>query len=212
MRLRKVKNALEILNESKYIISNPEEFKGEYKKVFKNNNPIHLEIGMGKGDFIIGMAKKHPNINFIGLEKYESVQVRAAQKLVDIDLPNLRLIRLDASNLDKVFDKEIDTIYLNFSDPWPKTRHAKRRLTSSYFLNIYDSVFKGKPHIIQKTDNIGLFASSIESLTQYGYEITKCSLDLHSEDIDNVETEYEQRFSSQGQRINYLNAVKKSVK
>ena len=112
MRLRKVKNALEILNESKYIISNPEEFKGEYKKVFKNNNPIHLEIGMGKGDFIIGMAKKHPNINFIGLEKYESVQVRAAQKLVDINLPNLRLIRLDASNLDKVFDNlKIDYSY-----------------------------------------------------------------------------------------------------
>ena len=171
MRLRKVKNALEILNESKYIISNPEEFKGEYKKVFKNNNPIHLEIGMGKGDFIIGMAKKHPNINFIGLEKYESVQVRAAQKLVDINLPNLRLIRLDASNLDKVFDKEIDTIYLNFSDPWPKTRHAKRRLTSSYFLNIYDSVFKGKPHIIQKTDNnISCYNNSYEIGEQRNFE------------------------------------------
>ena len=111
MRLRKVKNALEILNESEYIISNPEEFKGEYKKVFKNNNPIHLEIGMGKGDFIIGMAKKHPNINFIGLEKYESVQVRAAQKLVDINLPNLRLIRLDASNLDKVFEVRLFSFF-----------------------------------------------------------------------------------------------------
>jgi tRNA (guanine-N7-)-methyltransferase len=208
MRLRKVKNALDIVESSNYVIKNPEELKGKFKSLFNNDNPIHLEIGMGKGDFVIGMAKKYPDINFIGLEKFESVQVRAVQKLEEEDIPNLRLLHMDACDVDKVFDHEIETLYLNFSDPWPKARHAKRRLTSDYFLKIYDSIFIGEPHIIQKTDNIGLFASSIESLTQYGYEITKCSLDLHSEDMDNVETEYEQKFSAKGQRINYLNAVK----
>ena len=208
MRLRRVKNALETVENSKYIILKPESKKGEYKKIFGNNNPIHLEIGMGKGDFIIQNAINHPEINYIGLEKYESVQMRAVQKLEELDIPNLRLIHMDAENLGDVFDKEIDVIYLNFSDPWPKNRHAKRRLTSSYFLNIYDSVFSGKPHIIQKTDNIGLFASSIVSLSEYGYTIHKCSLDLHNEDIENYQTEYEVKFSSKGQKINYLDAVK----
>lgn len=208
MRLRKVKNALEIVEASKYVIKNPEELKGNFKSLFNNDNPIHLEIGMGKGDFVIGMAKKYPNINFIGLEKFESVQVRAVQKLEEEEVPNLRLLHMDACDVDKVFDHEIETLYLNFSDPWPKARHAKRRLTSDYFLKIYDSIFTGEPHIIQKTDNIGLFASSISSLSEYGYTIHECSLDLHSEDKENVETEYEQKFSAKGQRINYLNAVK----
>ncbi len=208
MRLRRVKNALETVENSKYIILNPENHKGEFKKVFGNNNPIHLEIGMGKGDFIIQNAINHPENNYIGLEKYESVQMRAVQKLNDLDIPNLRLIHMDAENLNDVFDKEIDTIYLNFSDPWPKNRHAKRRLTSSFFLKIYDSVFCGKPHIIQKTDNIGLFASSIVSLSEYGYTIHNCSLDLHNETIENYQTEYEKKFSEKGQKINYLDAVK----
>ena len=208
MRLRRVKNALETLENSKYIILNPEKHKGEYKKVFGNNNPIHLEIGMGKGDFIIQNAINHPENNYIGLEKYESVQMRAVQKLEELDIPNLRLIHMDAENLNNVFEKEIDTIYLNFSDPWPKNRHAKRRLTSTFFLNIYDSLFSGKPHIIQKTDNIGLFASSIVSLSEYGYTFHKCSLDLHNENIENYQTEYEKKFSEKGQKINYLDAVK----
>jgi len=208
MRLRRVKNALETVENSKYIILNPEDHKGEFIKVFGNNNPIHLEIGMGKGDFIIQNAINHPEINYIGLEKYESVQMRAVQKLNELDIRNLRLIHMDAENLKDVFDKEIDTIYLNFSDPWPKNRHAKRRLTSSYFLSIYDSIFRGKPHIIQKTDNIGLFASSIVSLSEYGYTIHKCSLDLHNEDMENYQTEYEKKFSEKGQKINFLDAVK----
>ena len=208
MRLRRVKNALETVENSKYIVLKPEDHKGEFKKVFGNNNPIHLEIGMGKGDFIIQNAINHPEINYIGLEKYESVQMRAVQKLNELDIPNLRLIHMDAENLKDVFDKEIDTIYLNFSDPWPKNRHAKRRLTSSFFLSIYDSVFSGKPHIVQKTDNIGLFASSIVSLSEYGYTIHKCSLDLHNEDMENYQTEYEKKFSEKGQKINYLDAVK----
>mgnify|MGYP004469566259 FL=1 len=209
MRLRNVKNAYEIVNDSNYVIKNPEQYIGKYKELFNNDNPINIEIGMGKGDFIIGMAKKYPNTNFIGIEKYESVMVRAIEKLENIDLPNLKLIRMDAINIDKVFDKEINTIYLNFSDPWPKKRHAKRRLTSDIFLKLYDKIFISKPHIIQKTDNILLFASSIESLVDYGYKFNKVSLDLEHEDIDNVITEYENKFMSMGTKINYLDAYKK---
>lgn len=209
MRLRNVKNAYEIVNNSNYVIKNPEQYIGKYKELFNNDNPINIEIGMGKGDFIIGMAKKYPNTNFIGIEKYESVMVRAIEKLENIDLPNLKLIRMDAINIDKVFDKEINTIYLNFSDPWPKKRHAKRRLTSEIFLKLYDKIFIYTPHIIQKTDNILLFASSIESLVDYGYKFNKVSLDLEHEDIDNVITEYENKFMSMGTKINYLDAYKK---
>lgn len=209
MRLRNVKNAKEIVNNSNYVINNPEEYIGNYKKIFSNNNPINIEIGMGKGNFIIGMAEKYPNINFIGIEKYESVMVRAIEKLNNIDLPNLKLIRMDAKDIDKVFNKEIDTIYLNFSDPWPKTRHAKRRLTSPYFLELYDKIVISTPHIIQKTDNILLFASSIETLSNYGYTFDKVSLDLKNTDIDNVTTEYEEKFMNMGVKINYLNAYKK---
>lgn len=209
MRLRNVKNAKEIVNNSNYVINNPEDYIGNYKKLFNNNNPINIEIGMGKGNFIIGMAEKYPNTNFIGIEKYESVMVRAIEKLNNIDLPNLKLIRMDAKDIDKVFNKEIDTIYLNFSDPWPKTRHAKRRLTSQYFLELYDKIFISTPHIIQKTDNILLFASSIETLSNYGYTFDKVSLDLKNTDIDNVTTEYEEKFMNMGVKINYLNAYKK---
>lgn len=208
MRLRNVKNADYIVKNSDYVINNPEEFIGNYKNIFKNENPINIEIGMGKGDFIIGMAKKYPNINFIGIEKYESVMVRAIEKLNDIKLDNLKLIRMDALNIDKVFNKEINTIYLNFSDPWPKKRHSKRRLTSDIFLSLYDKVFINIPHIIQKTDNIGLFAYSLSSLSQYGYTLDNVSLDLANEDIDNVITEYENKFMTMGTKINYLDAKK----
>ena len=194
MRLRNVKNAYNIVNNSNYVIKNEEEYIGKYKSLFNNDNEIHIEIGMGKGDFIIGMAKKYPNINFIGIEKYESVMVRAIEKLNDIELNNLKLIRMDAINIDKVFDHEISTIYLNFSDPWPKKRHSKRRLTSDVFLSLYDNIFISNPHIIQKTDNIGLFAYSLSSLSKYGYQLDDVSLDLENEDIDNVVTEYEKKF------------------
>ena len=208
MRLRNVKNANEIVNNSDYVIKNPEEFIGKFKELFNNDNDINIEIGMGKGDFIIGMAKTYSNLNFIGIEKYESVMVRAIEKLENEELDNLRLIRLDAINIDKVFNKEIDTLYLNFSDPWPKKRHAKRRLTSEVFLSLYDNIFISNPHIIQKTDNIGLFAYSIESLSQYGYKFDKVSLDLKNSDIDNVVTVYENKFMNIGTKINYLNAKK----
>ena len=208
MRLRNVKNAASIVENSNYVINNPKEFIGKFQSLFNNDNPINIEIGMGKGDFIIGMAQKYPNINFIGIEKYESVMVRAIEKLENIELPNLKLIRMDAIEIDKVFDKEINTIYLNFSDPWPKKRHAKRRLTSEIFLKLYDKIFIGVPHIIQKTDNIGLFASSLVSLSKYGYTLEEVSLDLKNEDIDNVVTEYENNFMNLGTNINYLNAKK----
>lgn len=206
MRLRNVKNAKEIINNSDYTINNPEQYKGNFKKIFNNNNPIHLEIGMGKGNFLITMAINNPNINFIGIEKYESVMVRAVEKLENLKLTNIKLIRYDAIYINNLFLKEIDLIYLNFSDPWPKKRHAKRRLTSPNFLNFYDSIFIKNKEIIMKTDNIDLFAYSLETLSEKGYKFKKVSLDLHKEDIPNVMTEYEEKFSKQGIKINYLRA------
>ena len=209
MRIRNLKNTKEIVENTTYLINNPKEYKGKFNELFQNDNPIHLEIGMGKGNFIINMAKKYPNINFIGLELYTNVIARALKKLESEDIPNLKLININALELNEVFDKEISCIYLNFSDPWPKKRNAKRRLTSEIFLDIYEKIYKNKPLIIQKTDNTGLFESSIMSLTKHGYIIDEISLDLHSTDIDNVETEYEHKFASQGVKINYLKAIKK---
>lgn len=195
MRLRNVKGAKEIIDNSSYIIKNPIDYKGDYQKIFENNNPIHIEIGMGKGDFIIENAKKYPNINFIGIEKFDSVIVRAVQKLENEEIPNLKLIKIDANEIDDVFDKEISVIYLNFSDPWPKARHAKRRLSSEIFLNKYDSVFIDKKRIIMKTDNRKLFEYSIKSFTDYGYKIEDISLNLYEDDIkNNIPTEYEPVF------------------
>ena len=210
MRLRNVKNAREIVDNSSFVVHNPDKYKGKYnKEVFNNDNPIHLEIGMGKGNFIIDKAIKNPDINFIGVEMYESVMCRALEKLQDKELPNLKLICMDAMGLDNVFAGEIETIYLNFSDPWPKKRHAKRRLPSHVFLPIYDKIFKDEKIIVQKTDNVGLFESSIVSLSTYGYTIEEISLDLASTGMENSLTEYEAKFMSQGIKINYLKAFKK---
>ena len=208
MRLKNIKGAKETINKSPYIIQNPEKYKGNFLSFFQNKNPIHLEIGMGKGDFIINMAQKYPNINFIGIEKFDSVILRATQKLEDISLPNLKLIRFDATEIENIFDKEIDLIYLNFSDPWPKNRHEDRRLTSTKFLKRYDNIFKKTPHIIQKTDNRKLFEYSLKSFTDYNYKIVKISLNLHEDNIDNVETEYERRFVLKGFPI-YMAEVEK---
>ena len=209
MRLRNVKNAREIVDNSSFVVHNPKEYKGKYSEVFGNNNPIVLEIGMGKGNFIIDKAMKNPNINFIGVERYESVVCRALEKLENTNLTNVKIICIDAFELDDVFDKEISTIYLNFSDPWPKKRHAKRRLTSHVFLPVYDLIFKDEKVIVQKTDNVGLFESSIVSLSTYGYTIEEISLDLASTGMENSLTEYEAKFMSQGIKINYLKARKK---
>lgn len=210
MRLRNVKNAREIVDNSSFVVHNPDKYKGKYnKEVFNNDNPIHLEIGMGKGNFIIDKAIKNPDINFIGVERYESVLCRALEKLGDKQLPNIKIICVDAINLGDIFDKEIDIIYLNFSDPWPKKRHAKRRLTSHVFLPVYDKIFKDSKTIIQKTDNVGLYESSLVSLSTYGYTILEMSLDLASTGMENSLTEYEAKFMSQGIKINYLKAFKK---
>ncbi len=175
---------------------------------FNNDNPVHLEIGMGKGKFILEMALKYPNINFIGVEKYSSVASVAIKRIREIKPDNLRILIMDAKKLEEILKGKVDTIYLNFSDPWPKDRHAKRRLTARNFLESYDILFKGSPHIVMKTDNDNLFQYSLESFKEYGYKINKISYDLHSETLDNVETEYEEKFSKNGIKIKYVDVSK----
>src|SRR5574344_1203322 len=182
MRLKNIPGAHDKVSASPYLIEGTK-YKNKYKILFNNNNPIHIEIGMGKGSFIIGMAEKYPDINFIGIEKFDSVIVKAVEKLEEVDLPNLRLIRYDATKIEDLFGKEIDTIYLNFSDPWPKNRHEFRRLSSPVFLKRYDNIFKDTKHIIMKTDNRNLFEYSIMSFNNYGYNIENISLDLYKDDI-----------------------------
>jgi len=210
MRLRNVKNKEEILNSSKLLVLNYKEYKGKWSNLFNNDNKIYIEIGMGKGDFILENALKYPDINFIGIEKYDSVIVRAIEKIEKEEISNnLKLIRMDAKEINEVFEKEIDRIYLNFSDPWPKKRHSERRLTSSTFLNRYDNIFKNCKEIIMKTDNTSLFEYSIVTLSNNNYIFDKISLDLHNSDIeDNIMTEYEKKFTKKGVKINYLKAKK----
>ena len=207
MRLRKIKGADIKVNNSNYVIKNYKDNIGNWNKVFNNSNPIKIEIGMGKGNFIINNAIKYPNINFIGIEKYDSVLVKAIEKLETLDLPNLKIIMMDAKEINEVFNKEIDTIYLNFSDPWPKKRHTLRRLTSPIFLDLYDNIFKGDKVIVQKTDNRKLFEYSLMSLVEHNYKIEKISLDLYNDDTeDNIPTEYEEKFSKKGQNIYMVEA------
>ena len=208
MRLRNVKGASEIIDNCSFFFFFYKKLKGSYKELFNNNNPIHIEIGMGKGNFIIGMAKKYPQINFIGIEKFDSVIVRAIEKIEE-DIPNLKLIRMDATEIEDVFYKEIDTIYLNFSDPWPKNRHSNRRLTSLNFLKKYDNLFKKDKTIIMKTDNRKLFEFSLIEFCNYDYKFQELSLDLYKDDVkDNVQTEYEKKFHNLGFPI-YKVVVKK---
>jgi len=209
MRQRNVKNKKEIINNSKYIILNPSEYKNSWQSVFGNTNPIYIEIGMGKGDFILQNAIRYPNINFIGIEKYDSIIALAIKKIEKNELSNLRLVRMDALNILDVFSKEISKIYLNFSDPWPKDRHVKRRLTSDVFLSRYDKIFIDEPIIEFKTDNRGLFEYSLISFNNNGYVITEISLDLHhSNKDDNIMTEYERKFSMENHCIYYVKVQK----
>lgn len=201
MRLRKVKDAfLDLSKDTTYFVLNPKDFKGNWKKlVFKNENPIHIEVGCGKGQFMMKLAATFPDINFIAIEKYDSVLVRTLEKVHEGNYPNLRLVLLDALMLKEVFEEgEVDTIYLNFSDPWPKKRHAKRRLTSYIYLDIYKHILKNDGVIIQKTDNRGLFESSLESFSQEGWYLSNISLDLHKTDLFNITTEYEDKWSPHG--------------
>ena len=201
MRLRKVKNAYEDLcKDSKYFISNPKDYKGKWNElVFKNNNKIEIEVGCGKGQFMMGLAQEFPDTNFIAIEKYDSVLIRTLEKALTYDIPNLRLVLLDANQLTEVFEKEeVSRIYLNFSDPWPKKRHAKRRLTSYIYLDIYKQILPINGEIFQKTDNRGLFESSLESFSQNNWYLSNISLDLHKTDTFNIMTEYEEKWSPKG--------------
>ena len=208
MRLRNVKNKDAILEGCNILINDASSKRGIWKLEFNNNNPIFVEIGMGKGDFIIENAIKYPNINFIGIEKYDSVLVRAIEKLPD-NINNLRFVRMDAKEIDSIFNKEIDRIYLNFSDPWPKDRHYKRRLTSFLFLEKYEQIFRKEKEIHQKTDNRGLFEFSLISLIEHGYKLEDICLDLHNSNRENIiMSEYEKKFVKNNNTIYYLVAKK----
>lgn len=207
MRLRNITGSREVIGSSAYVVQESilEQCPGTWKEIFGNNNPIHIEIGMGKGKFIHTMAKEHPDINYVGIEKYSSVLLRAIQKMEQEELPNLKFIRMDAEDIVKVFGKEeVDKIYLNFSDPWPKDRHAKRRLPSRQFLARYDVILKKDSRLEFKTDNRDLFDFAVEELEPAGWKAEVITYDLHHDDKlmqGNVMTEYEEKFSSQGNPI-----------
>ena len=210
MRLRNVKNKEELINSSNYLVQDPYKYNGKWNEVFDNNKPIYIEIGMGFGKFITENARKYPDINFIGIEKQDKVLARCLPKL-DSDIPNLKVLRLDALEIDKVFSKEIDRIFLNFSDPWPKNRHSDRRLSSHVFLKKYDSIFKDDKSIYMKTDNRDLYIYSLESFSSYGYVLSDISFDLHEDDdTDIITTEYEDKFVNKGQPIYSVVATKSS--
>lgn len=185
------------------IIPNPGEYKNEWQSLFGNNNPIHIEIGTGKGQFLTGMAERNPEINFIGIELAKSIIVTAAQKVMDSGVDNILLLNENAADINSIFAaNEIDVIYLNFSDPWPKNRHEKRRLTFESFLKKYEEILNPSGEIIFKTDNRGLFEYSLVSFSNYGMKLEEVNLDLHAiKDPDNVMTEYEEKFSAKGQVI-----------
>ena len=213
MRLRNVPGARETIIENQFSIQQPEQMKGKWAEVFQNDHPIHIEVGMGKGQFIIEMARRNPEVNYIGIEKYSSVLVRAVEKLEDFEQDNLRLIRMDAENINEVFGKdEVDRIYLNFSDPWPKDRHAKRRLTSRQFFARYDQMLKKTGRVEFKTDNKDLFDFSVEEVKEAGWILEECTYDLHNDarlNEGNVMTEYEKKFSEMGNPICKLIADRK---
>ena len=205
MRLRPLKNTKELINNCEYLINEPENNINKWNKIFKNDNPIYIEIGMGLGKFIYENALKYPNINFIGIEKFDIVISRAIKKMNKLEkLDNLFLIKTDAKELPLIFNKEIDKIYLNFSDPWPKKRHIKNRLTSDSFIEVYKKICRNNIVIEQKTDNIDLFNYSIENLENNNFEVKSCIIDNN-----NIMTEYEEKFNEKGIKINKLIAIRR---
>ncbi len=204
MRVRNRKGATELLETNpQYVILKPEEAKGKWHEIFGNDHPIHIEVGSGKGAFITGMAKQNPNINYIGIDIQKSVLSYALDKVLEADVPNIKLLWVDGDSLTNYFeDGEIDQLYLNFSDPWPKKRHEKRRLTYKSFLDTFKQILPEYGEIHFKTDNRGLFEYSLVSFSQYGMTLKGVWLDLHASDFEgNVMTEYEKKFSSKGQVI-----------
>ena len=208
MRLRNIPGADDAIADSPHCIQEPMAEKGRWHLIFGNENPIHIEIGMGKGQFIMKLAKEHPDINYIGIERYSSVLLRALQKMEIEPLPNIRFLCMDASIITEVFDKEeVAKIYLNFSDPWPKERHAKRRLTSRQFFERYDKILAGNGVVEFKTDNDDLFAFSMEEVAEAGWTLDAHTFDLHHDPVlneGNIMTEYEEKFSSLGHPIHKL--------
>lgn len=207
MRLRNITGSREAVANDMHVIQEPEKLKGNWKSIFGNDNPIHLEIGTGKGKFILELAKQNPMINYIGIEKYSSVLLRALEKRREAELNNLYFIRFDAVYLTDIFaENEISRIYLNFSDPWPKERHAKRRLTSRQYLNKYDQCLQREGEVVFKTDNRDLFDFSLEELEGAGWKIKNITYDLHKSEYvtDNIMTEYEERFVSEGKPIHMM--------
>ena len=209
MRLRNVRGAREEMLVNPYVIQEPQQYKGHVAvQIFGNNNPIFIEVGMGKGQFITSLAALHPEINYIGIEKYSSVLIRAIEKQEELQLPNLKFLRFDAEYLPDIFAPgEIAHIYLNFSDPWPKERHAKRRLTSRQFFERYDKILARNGVVEFKTDNDDLFAFSMEEVAEAGWTLDAHTFDLHHDPVlneGNVMTEYEEKFSSLGHPIHKL--------
>ncbi len=205
MRLRNITGSREVIADSRFTVKEPETQKGKWSEIFGNAYPIRIEIGMGKGKFLHTLAKNNPDINYIGIEKYSSVLLRAIQKMEEDELPNLRFIRMDAEDIEEVFGEgEVDRIYLNFSDPWPKDRHAKRRLPSGQFLARYDKILKKDGVIEFKTDNRPLFDFAVEELKEAGWKADVVTYDLHADEKlmeGNIMTEYEEKFSGMGNPI-----------
>jgi tRNA (guanine-N7-)-methyltransferase len=211
MRLRNVKGSRETIAANEFVVHEPEKLKGRWKEYFNNTNPVHIEIGMGKGKFLIQLAAANPDINYIGIEKYSSVLIRAIEKRSEIELQNLVFIRFDAEFINDIFDEnEIQRIYLNFSDPWPKDRHAKRRLTSKEFFARYDKFLAKDGEVVFKTDNSDLFAFSLDQVETAGWKLHNYTYDLHHSEYvqGNVMTEYEEKFSAMGNPIHRLTAYR----
>ncbi|MDD6619259.1 MAG: tRNA (guanosine(46)-N7)-methyltransferase TrmB [Clostridiales bacterium] len=216
MRLRNIPGAKEVIENSPYVVHEPQKQKGQWSHVFENDHPIHIEVGMGKGRFLMDMAKIHPEVNYVGIEMYDSVLLRALQKREEYEqnegtLTNLYFMCVDARLLPEIFEKgEVEKIYLNFSDPWPKARHAKRRLTSRQFLERYDQILIPEGSVEFKTDNRDLFAFSLEEVKEAGWTLEASTFDLHHDEElmkGNVMTEYEEKFSSMGNPIHKLIAL-----
>lgn len=204
MRLRNIPGAREEMLVNPYVVQEPEQWRGRWREFFGNDRPIHIEIGMGKGQFLTALAAANPGINYLGIEKYSSVLIRALEKQSELDLPNLRFLRLDAENVTDIFaTAEVERIYLNFSDPWPKDRHAHRRLTSDRFLARYAQFLAPEGFVAFKTDNRGLFDYSVETATACGWELSELTYDLHHSPYEegNLHTEYEDRFAALGNPI-----------
>ncbi|WP_313070390.1 tRNA (guanosine(46)-N7)-methyltransferase TrmB [Lacrimispora sp.] len=212
MRLRHIPGSEQEIEASPYVVQNPEEKKGRWNEVFGNERPIEIEVGMGKGRFIMELASLHPEINYVGIERYPSVLLRGLQKRAEMELNNIVFMCVDAKNLSEIFNpKEVQKIYLNFSDPWPKDRHTKRRLTSEEFMEVYDKILKPDGVVEFKTDNKGLFEYSLEAIPGDVWEIKESTFDLHHSEMGegNVMTEYEEKFSLKGNPIFKLIAGRK---